>query len=321
MRMINLPERCLIIGLGNIGLKYDLNLSDDQILTHSKAFFRHPNFELIGAVDKNQDNRNSFEKKYNKPAYKNVKEGVLKTSPSIVVISTPTSTHSIILDEVLEYISPKLILCEKPLDYDLSKARFMIDKFKKKKIELLVNYIRRSDPGSIEIKNRILSGKIKQPLKGFVFYSKGIMNNGSHYLNTLEDWLGKCTSVNCISKKSQYTKNDFNYDFNAYFGKNKISFISTESNTTESDFIKIESSSGQLFYEHGGRSIYWKNKEKNKIREDSKKNEIIQINMDQYQYNVVKEINNSLKNLHSNLSKCDDAYETMRNIKNIISEI
>ena len=35
-----------------------------------------------------------------------------------------------------------------------------------KKVPLYVNYIRRSDPGSIEVKNRLKNGQIENPLKG-----------------------------------------------------------------------------------------------------------------------------------------------------------
>ena len=42
------PYKCLIVGLGDIGLKYDLGLSKRFVYTHARAISIHPDFELIG---------------------------------------------------------------------------------------------------------------------------------------------------------------------------------------------------------------------------------------------------------------------------------
>ena len=50
-----------VIGLGNIGMLYDLNRKNsNNILTHCHAIHSHPNFELIGACDPNPKARKSF---------------------------------------------------------------------------------------------------------------------------------------------------------------------------------------------------------------------------------------------------------------------
>ena len=42
----------LIVGLGQIGMGYDLHHDvNNQIYTHARAFSQHPDFYLIGAVD------------------------------------------------------------------------------------------------------------------------------------------------------------------------------------------------------------------------------------------------------------------------------
>ena len=52
----------LIIGLGNIGMRFDYeNNSKNIILTHAKAFKLNNNFNLIGGVDI-KDNINDFKK-------------------------------------------------------------------------------------------------------------------------------------------------------------------------------------------------------------------------------------------------------------------
>ena len=39
----------------NIGLNYDYNLSQDYILTHSKAIDRNKNFKILCGIDKDQN--------------------------------------------------------------------------------------------------------------------------------------------------------------------------------------------------------------------------------------------------------------------------
>ena len=59
---------------------------------------------------------------------------------------------------------------------------------KKNRIKLYVNYVRLSDPGIIKLKNIF-----KKPIEGLVLYSRGTLNNASHFLNTLQFWFGKVT--------------------------------------------------------------------------------------------------------------------------------
>ena len=50
--MIKKPRNVLIIGLGNIGMKYDLHDNSGQkILTHANAFAHNNDFNIIGGVD------------------------------------------------------------------------------------------------------------------------------------------------------------------------------------------------------------------------------------------------------------------------------
>jgi hypothetical protein len=50
-------------------------------------------------------------------------------------------------------------------------------------VKLFVNYIRISQPNSIEIKNKIDNGTYAGSLKGVVWYSKGLIHNGAHFVS------------------------------------------------------------------------------------------------------------------------------------------
>ena len=68
MNLSPIPK-VLIIGLGNIGMLYDLNFqSKDKILTHCKSFYLNKKFKLVGGVDIKKEIRDLFEKHYKCPA-------------------------------------------------------------------------------------------------------------------------------------------------------------------------------------------------------------------------------------------------------------
>jgi len=99
-----MKEKCLIIGLGQIGMMYDYYTKEDVILTHAKAFQTHQDFEIVGGVDFIQSNRQLFIEKYCKPAYESIYLAFEEQKPSVVVISTPTNTHFEIIREIVKYI-------------------------------------------------------------------------------------------------------------------------------------------------------------------------------------------------------------------------
>tara|TARA_B100000767_G_scaffold193403_1_gene180516 strand:- start:1508 stop:2482 length:975 start_codon:yes stop_codon:yes gene_type:complete len=315
-------EKCLIIGLGQIGLKYDLNKGKEHILSHSRAIDEHPDFKIIGAVDIIKENRELFKKKYKKPTYTSIKKAIAETRPSVIIISSPSNTHSKILDEIISGPLPKAILCEKPIDSDLIKAKKMVDICLKNNIKLYVNYIRRCDPGSIKVKNKLNKNMIAKPIKGVVWYSKGIKNNGSHFINLLEDWFGKCVSVKKLSDGNYYKNiDDSDYNFLLTFNEAEILFYSSLESSNSYNSIELSSPTGRMIYENGGEEIIWQPVVEDGINNNSTlgKKEILQKNMNQYQYNVMSCISDALRGRISPISTGEDALETLQTIDRVIN--
>ena len=56
-----MKEKCLVIGLGQIGMGYDLDCDPNtSVYSHARAISLHPDFELVGAVDLSQLLRSTF---------------------------------------------------------------------------------------------------------------------------------------------------------------------------------------------------------------------------------------------------------------------
>ena len=190
----------VVVGLGQVGMGYDLSLDPaSNIYTHARACAFHSGFHLVAGVDPEHEKRRSFEQEYGVESYIDVESALFKYEADVVIISNPTSLHCDTLRCVLTHSRPRAILCEKPLSDSVTEAIEMVRSCADKGVQLYVNYFRRSDPGTIEIKRRLDAGEIKTPVKGMAWYSKGLKHNGSHYINLLEYWLSSARDPKIIN--------------------------------------------------------------------------------------------------------------------------
>lgn len=248
----------VIVGLGNIGMCYDLKSND--ITSHAKAFSLHKNFYLSAGVDLNKKKRFLFEKNYLRPAYKNLTICLKKTRPDIVVISTPAKNHLKIIIKIFKNYSPNVIICEKPLGINFKESLKIDSLCKKFKTKLFVNYVRLSDPGIIKIKKKIQSGFIQNTKIGVVFYSKGMLNNASHFLNTLQYWFGDIVNIKLIERGKKINNCDFEHSFKVHFHKVEVYFFPCSDSESFANSIQLNAKNGSLFYGLGGKYILWQKK-------------------------------------------------------------
>ena len=319
-----MPKGCLIIGLGQIGMEYDLQIPPGQaVYTHTRAFSMHPEFELLGSVDPSADKRSHFTQNYHKPAFSDLTEALQHTDPQIIIIASPTVYHKAILEEVLILSKPLAILCEKPLSYDISEARMMIGLCEQKGVSLFVNYMRRSDPGVIEVRDRILNGLIKGPIKGVAWYSKGFLHNGSHFFNMLEFWLGPYQRSTVISKGRLLQDQDSEPDIYVEFERGNITFLAAWEEAFSHYTVELLSPSGRLRYEKGGEYISWQATQSDAsfsgytILKDQP--EIIPNSMDRYQWHVTDQLANALAGQSTSLCSGKEALTTLEYMNQIIN--
>lgn len=253
-----MPEKCIIVGLGQIGMGYDLNIDPSKaVYSHARAFSLHPAFELCGGVDPSATQRAIFESHYGQPVYPDIESALTTEMPSVVVIALPTMLHGAAISTVLSHSMPKVILCEKPLAYDLGEARNMVAVCERAGVNLFVNYMRRSDPGASEVKERIESGAIALPIKGVAWYSKGFLHNGSHFFNLLEFWLGPFVNAQVLDSGRLWDNQDPEPDVLVEFERGKVVFQAAWEEAFSHYTIELLSPSGRLRYEQGGESIAW----------------------------------------------------------------
>jgi predicted dehydrogenase len=313
-------KKCIVIGLGSIGMRYDLLTLDDTIIqTHTRAIELHPEFELIGAVDPAAELQHFFEYKFKKPAFATVQSALQQLCPDIVVISCPTVYHCSVIKEVINYSKPCLILCEKPLSYSLDEAEEIVKICEQAGIKLIVNYIRRSDVGVIEIKRRIADREIKGPFKGVCYYSKGFLHNGSHFFNLFQFWLGDILNHKILNNGPNLGPNDSEPDLFVSFDYGDIIFLSTWNESFAHHNIELVSQSGKLNYQFGGSLITWQASNIDTVTSINEI-EIIPNEIFRYQWNVLDNIAKMLTGKES-FSLCNDkeAFQTLKQMNSIIN--
>ncbi len=178
-----------ILGLGKIGLTYDLHSSAENFFSHTKTFSKHPAFSLKAAADPNAKARETFQSvTKDVPVFADLNE-VPDSKFDVVVIANPTELHASSVEECLRF-RPKLILLEKPVAASRKEAEKIRAHLQKEKIACFVNYIRRADPGFAELRSFLQSKKLGEFQGGYCVYGRGLLNFASHYIDLLNFLLG-----------------------------------------------------------------------------------------------------------------------------------
>ncbi len=184
--------------------------------------------------------------------------------------------------------------------------------------------MRRADPGVIEIKERIRSGQILEPIKGVVWYSKGFLHNGSHFFNLLEFWLGPFIRGKIIDAGRLLNDQDSEPDLQIEFKHGKVLFIAAWEEDFSHYTIELLSPSGRLRYEQEGESIFWQSTQDHPTIEGYKvlkiDSEVISNDMNRYQWNIVNQLASALLGKHHNLSTGTQSLETLQAMHQLINK-
>ena len=306
-----------VIGLGSIGANYDLDdTSQSRVLSHMKAFTTHDKFDILGAVDVEQLARDRCESHYDVPVFATVGEFYEHHKPDVIVVATPTETHLSVIRECLSYGPPKVFLCEKPLAGNSKDGEIICQLCSDLGIHIYVNYIRRSDPGVIEVKKRLDDGVIRGPVKALVWYSKGLLHSGCHFLDLLNFWFGDTKHSELIPRQRLSKDRDENPDFFVTFEKASAVFYSVPDGHTDYFAVEVLFSNGRLRLDQFGKLI-WEDSFRG-CDKGHQRYEVLSSNMDRYQFNVVDGLVNVLENQDGELCVGAAALDQVKVIEQIV---
>jgi predicted dehydrogenase len=304
MKKIN----CILIGLGNIGINYDIKNS--KIQTHAKALISHNAFNLLCGIDNSYLAREKFKKKYKIQAYSNLYKVPYKKA-DLIIVATPTKTHLKIIKRVKYYYPNSAILLEKPISYNINEAKKILKLCLKNK--LFVNYHRLCEPSSLVIKKLIKKYKYidDQPIEIKVTYNKNIIHNCSHFFNLLNFWLGDILNYKVLFLKR------FNFDYRAdlLVNYNRANVLYVSDNYLSHTKIDIKLKNKIIRYRKDGEKILLYKILKNKIILQKE----IKNNMKFSQLNVYSEINKSFLNKRYSVCTGINAFKTLKDILTILT--
>jgi predicted dehydrogenase len=146
-----------IIGLGKIGLTYDLDdsgcLKPNQVMTHCRSISNSENFQLTHLVDSDAGVLQLAVQLYGGKAFQSLDALMEDAPPELVIISVPTDLHLTTLLNVIKVWKPALYLIEKPFGGNSYTAQKMASELQVQEATVFTNYIRRYLPNFVSLKS------------------------------------------------------------------------------------------------------------------------------------------------------------------------
>jgi predicted dehydrogenase len=312
-----------IIGLGNIGWGYDRCKPAGSVLSHVRACQQHEDFHLIAAVEPNSAIRQAAQSEIGIPIYANLIDLLQQHHTDVVIVATPTEDHLQTISTLLTHYKPRAILCEKPLAYDIAHSTALVDACNKHNVSLYVNFIRRALPGIQVIQQRIAEKIIAPPIKGIVWYSKGLLHNGSHFVDLLTYWLGPIRTATLISAGRTLSAHDVEPDVHLTFEHGSALFCAADENNFSHYTVELIAANGRLRVETRGDMVWQaitspENVHGQRFLVEHK--ETIPFAMDRYQYFVCSELARALGGMTHALCTGEQALTEQRVITSLIAQ-
>ncbi|MBM3946872.1 MAG: Gfo/Idh/MocA family oxidoreductase [SAR202 cluster bacterium] len=193
--------RAAVIGCGAIGSRRSENKKMPGVLSHAEAYRLCPNTDLVALADADAAALQRAGHLWNvEHLYRDAAALLKSERPDIVSICTPDATHADILRLTFDASVPA-VLCEKPLATTLEEARALAAEAEGTGTVLAVNYQRRYDPMHRRVRDAIQSGTIGEVRHVTGWYTKGIVHNGTHLLDTLRFLCGEIVHVEGLNPR------------------------------------------------------------------------------------------------------------------------
>lgn len=183
--------RCAVVGLGNIGMKYDIDFPGSVIWTHSAGYMKCSRTKLDALCDSDPQKR-SFARSYFSidNVFEDMTSMIAERMPEIVSICTPHSMHMAQAIAAAEHSSVRAIFCEKPMAVSSAEGEQILAACRKNNVQLVVNYWMRYSSLYQDIKEKLDQGYFGKVQHVQYTYSKGTLNSCSHAINLMLYWFG-----------------------------------------------------------------------------------------------------------------------------------
>lgn len=124
---------------------------------HAAAISQNPNSNLVAISDFYPEVAEKLAKQFDAIARTN-DEIIADPKIDAVLIATPTDTHSDLIEAATA--AGKAVLCEKPVDLSLERARACLDNTAASGVPVMIGFNRRFDPNFVALKASLDAGEI-----------------------------------------------------------------------------------------------------------------------------------------------------------------
>lgn len=194
--------RAAVIGCGRIGSRFadDPGLADD-VYTHANAYIRSPRTELVAVCDRDPQAAADCAARWRVEAsFTDAAELLAWARPQIVSICTPDDTHYELARLALEASSVRAILCEKPLASVPAQGEELVRLARERGTTIAVAYVRRYADNMRELRRLLADGSLGSVQAVTGWYGKGLLHNGSHWLDLLRLLAGEVEWVEAADR-------------------------------------------------------------------------------------------------------------------------
>ena len=172
----------------------------------------------------------------------------------MVSIGVPTELHASVFDQVLAQ-RPKAILLEKPIASTVAQATALVERAEASGCAVLVNYMRRFEPGVRELKRRLDAHELGDIYKATVWYAKGLSNNGSHFVKLLSFLLGPPSETTVLTKGRTHGASDHEPDCRVRFGATDAYLLAAREECFSIAEMVLMGTKGMVRYTDAGATI------------------------------------------------------------------
>jgi len=315
--------KAAVVGLGNIGMGYDYAGAgtNGDVLTHAHAFASHPGYELVAGVDTDPERRRLFSERYGRPACADPAD-LAAHRPDVIAIAVPTAAHAAAFRHAAA-LRPRALLCEKPLAVAVSEGEGMLAEARAQGIAVMVNYMRRCEPGTLALAAHIASGGAGSMRSGVVWYSKGLAHNGSHFIDLMRLLLGEAGEVQVLAKgwaegsAEGPSAGDPEPDVRVVFGGTPVYFLAVPHQDYGLNAFELVGSKAVIRYLDGGRRI----ERREAVAGRLLKPQAMPGDMGRYQWHVCEALHRHLAGAAPLASDGDNALATLRVVERILAPI
>ena len=233
----------ILIGLGDIGLNYDLD-QRGCVQTHAKAL-AVLGFNVLG-VDSDNTQRTIAQQYYGFESVSSLAQVPETDNVDLIIIASPTHLHCEHLAWALAR-QPNVVLLEKPLalsakDFEKIKAQLTLNLNNASTPKVMVNLIRNYDPFTLQLLSQQPEGCSIQ-----VEYSKSLLHNGIHFLALLLKVFGPVLDAQVLKPDTDSPVVEIKFsDCTALFRPEP---------SGADNRMRVHSSSSDIEFYNGGRKV------------------------------------------------------------------